>query len=79
MVPYILVIIYVRLLFALDIQGLICILYYTIFIAVHDGGNNFTHPQEPKLQSTVLGVCNLSNVKVINSIKRCEFVFLMNL
>jgi hypothetical protein len=73
MVPYILVIIYVGMIFHLDIQGFIRILYSSIFLTLHDGGANCAYPQEHKLQSTALGVCNLWKVKITNCIKRCDF------
>jgi hypothetical protein len=34
-----------------------------------------TRPQEHKLQSTALGVCNLWKAEIINSIKGCEDFF----
>jgi hypothetical protein len=49
--------VYVRLTIQLDVHGFICILYSSIF-ALHVSGAICTHPQEHKLQSTALGVCN---------------------
>jgi hypothetical protein len=42
----------------LDVQGIICILYSSIFYALHVSGAICTHPQEHKLQRTAIGVCN---------------------
>jgi hypothetical protein len=57
MVLYILVTyVYVRLGVQLDVHGLICILYSSIFFALHVSGATCTHPQEHKLQRTAIGV-----------------------
>jgi hypothetical protein len=45
------------------------------YFAVHVSGAICTYPQEHKLQSRALGVCNLWNAEVINSIKRCGGFF----
>jgi hypothetical protein len=49
---------YVRLNVQLDVHGFICILYSSIFLAVHVSGAICTHPQEHKLQRTAIDVCN---------------------
>jgi hypothetical protein len=36
----------------------ICILYSSIFFALHVSGAICTHPQEHKLQSTAIDLCN---------------------
>jgi hypothetical protein len=71
--------VYVRLKFQLDVHGFICILYSSIFFSLHVSGAICTHPQEHKLQSTDLGVCNLWKAEVINSIKRCGVSICTNL
>jgi hypothetical protein len=50
--------VYVPLEFQLDIYGFICILYSSIFLLYIVSGAICTHPQEHKLQSTAVGVCN---------------------
>jgi hypothetical protein len=52
--------VYFRLKFQLDVlvHEFICVVYYPIFFALHVSGAICTHPQEHKLQSTALGVCN---------------------
>jgi hypothetical protein len=57
---------------------------YSLFLyifAAHVSGAIYTHPQEHKLQSTAVGVCNLWKTEVINTIKRRgAFLFIcMNL
>jgi hypothetical protein len=49
--------VYVRLRIQLDVHGFICILYSSIFFAVHVSSAICTHPQEYKLQSTAIRVC----------------------
>jgi hypothetical protein len=65
--------VYVRLKVQLDPHGFVCIFYFTIF-AEHVSGAICTHPQEHKLQSTSIGVCNLWKAEVINSIKWCGVI-----
>jgi hypothetical protein len=36
----------------------LCILYSSLFLALHVSGAICTHPQEHKLQLTAIGVCN---------------------
>jgi hypothetical protein len=67
--------VYVRLGVQLDVHGFICILYSSIFFALHVSGVICTHPQEHKLQRTAIGVCNLWKAEVISSIKRCGVIF----
>jgi hypothetical protein len=43
----------------LDAHVFICILYSSLFLALHASGAICTHPQEHKLQSTAIGVCNV--------------------
>jgi hypothetical protein len=50
--------VHVRLKVRLDAHGFMCILYSSLFFALHVSGAIFTHPQEHKLQSTTTGVCN---------------------
>jgi hypothetical protein len=51
--------VYVQFNVQLDVHGFICILYSSIFLALHVSGAICTHPQEHKLQSTAIGVCNV--------------------
>jgi hypothetical protein len=48
---------YVQLKVQLDVL-FICILYSSLFLALHVSGAICTHPQEHKLQSTTIGICN---------------------
>jgi hypothetical protein len=52
--------VYVPLEVRLDVHGfiLVCILYSSLLLALHVSSAICTHPQEHKLQSTALGVCN---------------------
>jgi hypothetical protein len=45
------------------------------FLALHVSGAICTHPQEPKLQRTTIGVCNLWKAEVIHSISGVELYF----
>jgi hypothetical protein len=42
----------------LAVHVFICILYSSLFLALHVSGAICTHPQEHKLQHTAIGVCN---------------------
>jgi hypothetical protein len=44
--------VYVRLKVQLDVHVFICILYSSLFLALHVSGAIFTHPQQHKLQRT---------------------------
>jgi hypothetical protein len=48
---------YVHLRVQLDVL-FICILYSSLFLALHVAGGIYTHPQENKLQRTAIGVYN---------------------
>jgi hypothetical protein len=48
--------VYVRLKVQLDVHGFICILYSSLFFALHVSGAICIHPQEHILQSTAIGV-----------------------
>jgi hypothetical protein len=50
--------VYVQLKVQLDVHVFICILYSSLFLALHVSGTICTHPQEHKLQRTAIGVCN---------------------
>jgi hypothetical protein len=50
--------VYVQLKVQLDVHLFICILYSSLFLALHVSGAFCTHPQEHKLQRTAIGVCN---------------------
>jgi hypothetical protein len=50
--------VYVQLKIQLDVHVFICILYSSLFLALHVSGAICTHPQEHKLQRTAIGVCN---------------------
>jgi hypothetical protein len=50
--------VYVQLKVQLDVHVFICILYSTLFSALHVSGAICTHPQEHKQQRTAIGVCN---------------------
>jgi hypothetical protein len=47
--------VYVRLKAQLDVHVFICILYSSLFFALHVSGATCTHPQEHKLQRTAIG------------------------
>jgi hypothetical protein len=49
--------VYVGLKVQIDAHGFVCILYFTTFV-LHVSGAICTHPQEHKLQSTAIGMCN---------------------
>jgi hypothetical protein len=53
----------------------ICTLYSSLFLALHVSGAICTHPQEHKLLTAIVGVCNLWKAEVINSIKQCGAIF----
>jgi hypothetical protein len=53
---------YVWLKVQLVAHGFMCILYSSIFFALHVSGAICTHPQEHKLQSTAIGVCNVYGI-----------------
>jgi hypothetical protein len=48
--------VYVQLKVQLDVHVFICILYSSLFLALHVLGAICTHPQEHKLQHTAIGV-----------------------
>jgi hypothetical protein len=50
--------VYVQLKFQLFVYVFICILYSSLFLALHISGAICTHPQEHKVQHTAIGVCN---------------------
>jgi hypothetical protein len=50
--------VYVQFKVQLDVHVFICILYSSLFLALHVSGAICTHPQEHKLQRTAIGVCN---------------------
>jgi hypothetical protein len=50
--------VYVQLKVQLDVHVFICVLYSSLFLALHVSGVICTHPQEHKLQLTAIGVCN---------------------
>jgi hypothetical protein len=50
--------VYVQLMVQLDVHVFMCILYSSLFLALHVSGAICTHPQEHKLQRTAIGVCN---------------------
>jgi hypothetical protein len=67
--------VYVQLKVKLDVYVFICILYSSLFLALHVSGAICTHSQEHKLQSTAIGMCNLWKAEVIHSIKRWEVIY----
>jgi hypothetical protein len=48
---------YVQLKVQLDVHVFICILYFSLFLALHVSGAICTDPQEHKLQRTAICVC----------------------
>jgi hypothetical protein len=68
--------VYVQLKVQLHVHVFICILYSSLFIALHVSGAICIHPQEHKLQLTATGVCNQWNAEVIHSIKRRGVIYI---
>jgi hypothetical protein len=52
------------------------IFFIPLYFALHVSGAICIHPQEHKLKSTVIGLCNLWKAEVVNSINRCGVIFL---
>jgi hypothetical protein len=48
----------------LDVHTFVCILYFSLFLALHVSGAICTHPQEHKLQRTATGMCNGSGMLI---------------
>jgi hypothetical protein len=55
---------YVQLKVQPDVHVFICILYSSLFLALHVLGAICTHPQEHKVQCTATGVCNGSDILI---------------
>jgi hypothetical protein len=52
-----------------DVNGFVCILYFTIF-ALHVSGTIYTHRQEHKLQSTTVGMRDCYREKLDNPLEQ---------
>jgi hypothetical protein len=59
--------VYVQLKVELDAHVCICILYSSLFLALHVPGASCTYPPEHKLQRTAIGVCNVYGMLIHRS------------